>query len=70
MRHAWPLYDEAYLALGFTSTTVGNKERPQCVVCLKVLASDSLKLNKLRHYLESTQPEHKDKPFDFFRKNS
>ena len=36
-------YDETYLAFGFTCTTVGNEERPQCVVCLKILACDSLK---------------------------
>ena len=41
-------YDDAYLAFGFTCTTVGNEERPQCVVCLKVLACDSMKPNKLR----------------------
>lgn len=61
-------YDEAYIAFGFTSTTVGNEERPQCVVCLKILACDSLKPNKLRRHLETTHPEHKDKPVDYFRK--
>ncbi|XP_059375528.1 zinc finger BED domain-containing protein 5-like [Carassius carassius] len=61
-------YDEAYLALGFTSTTVGKEERPQCVVCLKILACDSLKPNKLKPHLETTHPEHKDKPVEFFRK--
>ncbi|XP_059366129.1 zinc finger BED domain-containing protein 5-like [Carassius carassius] len=61
-------YDEAYLALGFTSTTVGKEERPQCVVCLKILACDSLKPNKLKRHLETTHPEHKDKPVEFFRK--
>ena len=30
-----------------TCTTVGDEERPQCVVCLKALACDSLKPNKL-----------------------
>ncbi len=40
-------YDEAYLDLGFTSTTVCNEERPQCVVSLKILASDNMKSNKL-----------------------
>jgi len=38
---------DTYLAFGFTYTTVGNEKRPQCVVCLKVLACDSLKPNKL-----------------------
>lgn len=60
-------YDDTYLAFGFTCTTVGNEERPQCVVCLKVLACDSLKPNKLRRHLETKHPEHKDKPVEFFR---
>ena len=60
-------YDETYLVFGFTCTTVGNEERPQCVVCLKVLACDSLKPNKLRRHLETQHPEHKDKPVEFFR---
>ena len=36
-------YDTAYLALGFTSTTVGNEERPQSAMCVKILATDSMK---------------------------
>ena len=59
-------YDETYLAFGFTSITVGEEERPQCVVCLKILASDSLKATKLKRHLETTHPEHKHKPVDFF----
>lgn len=42
--------DEAYLSLRFTNTAVGNKERPQCVVFLKILASDNMNLSKLRHH--------------------
>lgn len=60
-------YDDTYLVFGFTCMTVCNEERPQCVVCLKVLASDSLKPNKLRRHLETNHPEHKDKSVDFFR---
>lgn len=41
-------YDEAYLSLGFTSTMIGQEEGPQCVVCLKILAADSLKHNKMK----------------------
>lgn len=61
-------YDEAYLALGFTNTTVGSEERPQCVVCLKILFSDSMKPKKLRRHLDTSHSEHKEKPVDFFRK--
>lgn len=63
------VYDEAYLSLSFASTTEGSEERPQCIVCLKVLASDSMELNKLRRHLETSHPDHKEKPIDFFRKN-
>lgn len=31
---------------------VGNEERPQCVMCLKIFTSDSMMSNKLRHHLE------------------
>lgn len=63
-------YEETYVAFGFTCTMVGNEERPQCVVCLKILACDSLKPNKLRRHLETLHPEHKDKSVDFFRKKT
>jgi hypothetical protein len=32
-------YDDSYLDFGFTSTEVDGEERPQCVLCMKVLAS-------------------------------
>ena len=56
-----------HLVFGLTCTTVGNEERPQCVVCLKVLACDSLRPNKLRRHLETKHPKHKDKPVEFSR---
>lgn len=40
-------YDEAYLALGFTVNVVGDEERPVCILCLKTLATDSMRPNKL-----------------------
>ena len=47
-------YDEEYLALGFTAAVVGAEERPLCVLCLKPLAADSMRPNKLRRHLETT----------------
>ncbi|XP_060782720.1 zinc finger BED domain-containing protein 5-like [Neoarius graeffei] len=61
-------YDDAYIEMGFTSTLVGGEERPQCVLCLKVLATESLKPNKLKRHLDTAHPEHKDKPVEFFRR--
>jgi len=61
-------YHEEYIRMGFTSMVVGDEERPQCVLCLKVLSSESLKPSKLRRHLESTHPEFKDKPVEFFQR--
>lgn len=44
-------HDENYLSLGFTKNGINGEERPQCVVCLTVLASDNMKPNKLRRHL-------------------
>jgi hypothetical protein len=30
--------DDSYLNFGFTSTEVDGEERPQCVLCMKILA--------------------------------
>ncbi|KAM3838159.1 zinc finger BED domain-containing protein 5-like [Diretmus argenteus] len=61
-------YDDAYLALGFTVTVVGDEERPVCVLCLKTLAADSMKPNKLKRHLETLHPAHSNKPVEFFQR--
>jgi hypothetical protein len=33
-------YDDSYLEFGFTSTEINGEERPQCVLCMKVLAAE------------------------------
>lgn len=59
-------YDDNYLSLGFTSTIVNGDERPQCVICLQVLASDSMKPNKLKRHLDTKHKDVSTKPRDFF----
>lgn len=59
-------YDDNYLSLGFTRTTINGEDRPQCVVCLTVLASDSMKPNKLRRHLETKHAELVNKPKEYF----
>lgn len=44
-------YDDSYLNFGFTSTVVANVEHPQCVVCLKVMAVESMLPNKMKRHL-------------------
>ena len=46
-------YNDDYLKLGFTSVEVNGELRPQCVLCLKVLAHSSLKEAKLCRHLEA-----------------
>jgi hypothetical protein len=35
-------YDDSYLDFGFTSTKVHDEGRPQCLLCMKVLASECM----------------------------
>jgi hypothetical protein len=42
---------DSYLDFGFTSTEVDGKERPQCVLCMKVLASVCMPPSKLKCHL-------------------
>ena len=59
-------YDQAYLNFGFTSTEISGEEKPQCVICFKILAADSMKPNKLKRHLETLHKEYTDKPVNFF----
>lgn len=61
-------YDENYLELGFTSTENNGEERPQCVLCLKVLASDSMLPSKLKRHLETNHTNMVGKPREFFER--
>lgn len=49
--HPTRKYDKAYVAMGFTVRTVGDEERSVWLLCLKMLAADSMKPNKLRRHL-------------------
>ncbi|MBN3307061.1 ZMYM6 protein, partial [Amia calva] len=46
-------YDESFPEYGFTSILVKNEEKPQCLICHKVLSSKSIKPNKLKRHLET-----------------
>lgn len=47
------IYDKEYVALGFTVTKVRDEERPVCLLCLKMLAADSMKPNILSRHLKT-----------------
>jgi hypothetical protein len=62
-------YDDSYLDFGFTSTEVNGKVRPQCVLCIKVLASECMLPSKLKRHLETTHPSQVSKSRDYFSRN-
>ena len=60
-------YKDGYLKLGFTSIEVNGEVRPQCVLCLTVLAHSSLKETKLRRHLESNHGNFVNKSLEVFK---
>ena len=59
-------YSDSYLDFGFTFILRNGEEKPQCVICSKVLASESMLPNKLKRHLKTSHPQFVDKPRDFF----
>ena len=59
-------YDDSYLDYGFRSTIVANEERPQCVICLKVLSSEIILPNKMKRHLETNHGSLVNKPRELF----
>ena len=60
-------YKDEYLKLGFTSIEVNGEVRPQCVLCLTVLAHSSLNKPKLRRHLESNHGKFVNKSLEVFK---
>ncbi|XP_067131393.1 zinc finger BED domain-containing protein 5-like [Centruroides vittatus] len=61
-------YDDSYLDFGFTSINENDKERPQCVLCMKVLAPECMLPSKLKRHLETNHSNFVGRPRDFFTK--
>lgn len=61
-------YDDSYLDFGFTSIEVNNEEKPQCVLCLKILSSESMLPSKLKRHLATIHPTMAEKSRDFFHR--
>jgi hypothetical protein len=59
-------YDDSYLNFACTSTEIDGEERPQCVLCMKVLASECMLPSKLKRHLETTHPSVVSKSRDYF----
>ncbi|XP_067933377.1 zinc finger BED domain-containing protein 5-like [Watersipora subatra] len=59
-------YDDSYFNYGFTCMIKSGIEVPQCVLCMKVLANDSMKPHQLKKHLRNKHAEHMDKSKPFF----
>ena len=62
-------YSGSYLDFGFMFILRNGEEKPQCVICSKVLASESMLPNKLKRHLKTSHPQFVDKPRDYFSRN-
>lgn len=65
-RRKYRKYDDSYLNFGFTSVEVNHEERPQCVLCLKILAVENMLPSKLKRHLETIHPTMVGKSREFF----
>ena len=59
-------YQDDYLQFGFVSICIRTVEKPQCVICQKVLGADSMRPNKLKAHFENVHPTYQGKDISFF----
>ena len=63
-------YKEAFLNFGFTSVIENSIEKPQCVICFKVLTQESMKPSKLKRHFKSCHRELVEKSIDYFKRKA
>ena len=61
-------YNESFLQYGFTFISEKDEHRPLCLICNKVLASESLKPAKLKRHLHTKHDSHRNKLVEFFHR--
>ena len=62
-------YSEEYIKFGFTSITASGQEKPQCVLCCKVLSTESMRPSKMKLHLEKNHAEHSKEDIEFFKQH-
>ncbi|XP_025415580.1 zinc finger BED domain-containing protein 5-like [Sipha flava] len=62
-------YQDQYIQFGFTFIEEKGKHRPKCVICLEILASESMKPSKLKRHLETKHPQYSNKDEQFFKRH-
>ena len=63
-------YSDTFLKYGFVSIIDQGIEKPQCVLCMKVLSPESMKPSKLKRHLETKHTDRKDKDLSFFERKA
>ena len=63
-------YKEGFLNFGFTSVIENSTEKPQCVICFKVLTQERMKPNKFKQHFKSCHGELVEKSIDYFRRKA
>lgn len=59
-------YQEEFLNYGFTQIEDNGTMKPQCVVCMKVLTSESFKKSQLKKHLDNLHSHLSSKPREYF----
>ncbi len=60
-------YNESFLNFGFSSIVNNGVQLPQCVICKKTLANESMKPFKLKEHLAKVHPELASKDLAYFK---
>ena len=63
-------YSDSFLKYGFVSIVDQGIEKPQCVLCMKILSPESMKPSKLKRHLETKHTDCKDKDLSFFERKA
>ena len=61
---------DSFLKYGFVRIISDGIEKPQCVLCMKVLSAESMKPSKLKRHLESKHSDCKGKDLTFFERKA
>ena len=59
-------YQDEFLNYGFTQIEDNGTMKPQCVVCMKVLTSESFKKSQLKKHLDNLHSHLSSKPREYF----
>jgi len=65
-RQKYRKYSASYLNFGFIPAEISGEVRPQCIICMKILAADCMRPNKLKRHLDANHPYLASKSREFF----